>query len=138
MATQPRRLQQLPEEEALRLLGSATYGRIVFTAGGLPTIRPVIHLLDQGDIVVRTHFGSAALENASPVVVAYEADLIDPVERIAWSVIVTGRAHLIDDADEVARYDEILDESWIANPNTHMIRIEPEVITGYAVVKDED
>lgn len=138
MATQPRRLQELPEQEALRLLSNAPYGRIIFTAGGLPTIRPVIHVLVDGEIVVRTHFGSAALEGTAPVVVAYEADMIDPEERIAWSVIVTGRAVLVTDAEEIGRYEAMLTESWVANSTTHMIRIEPEVITGYAVVKDED
>lgn len=138
MATQPRRLQRLPDEEALRLLGSTAYGRIVFTTGGLPTIRPVTHIVHNGDIVVRTHFDSAALENSGPIVVAYEADLIDPDERTAWSVMVTGMAQLIDDAETIHRHNERMPEPWLASGVTHLVRIEPEVITGHAVVKDGD
>jgi Pyridoxamine 5'-phosphate oxidase len=136
MATQPRRLQQLPEAEALRLLGSAIYGRIIFTAGGLPTVRPVTHIVDRGGIVVRTHFEFAALENAGPTVVAYEADMIDPDERTAWSVMVTGIAHLVEDAEQIGRYETMLPEPWMTDLPRHVIEIEPEVITGYAVVKD--
>src|SRR5688572_28969074 len=41
----PRRLTALEPPECLRLLGAVALGRIVFTAGGLPAIRPVNHLL---------------------------------------------------------------------------------------------
>lgn len=40
-------------------LDSVSLGRIVFTRHALPTVRPVNHVLDHGDIVIRTHDGSA-------------------------------------------------------------------------------
>ncbi|TXS78960.1 pyridoxamine 5'-phosphate oxidase family protein [Streptomyces sp. me109] len=73
----------LDRAEALRLLGSVSLGRIVFTRRAPPTVRPVNHVLDNGDIVIRTHEGAALTSHAQPadstgVVVAYEADAIDP------------------------------------------------------------
>ncbi|MFF4497201.1 pyridoxamine 5'-phosphate oxidase family protein [Streptomyces sp. NPDC001546] len=58
-------------------------GRIVFTRNALPAVRPVNHVLDAGDIVVRVQDDStlAALHTAQAgagVVVAYEADATDP------------------------------------------------------------
>ncbi|MGV9899629.1 pyridoxamine 5'-phosphate oxidase family protein, partial [Streptomyces tendae] len=54
----PRRSIELGAEEALALLGSVSLGRVVFTRQALPTIRPVNHVLDDGDIVIRTHEGA--------------------------------------------------------------------------------
>lgn len=80
---EPRRSTDLDSAEALRLLGSVSLGRIVFTRHALPAVRPVNHILDDGHIVIRTHEGAAltsyARRNCGPgVVVAYEADAIDP------------------------------------------------------------
>ncbi|MEV7395311.1 pyridoxamine 5'-phosphate oxidase family protein, partial [Streptomyces sp. NPDC091215] len=71
-----RRSVELDSSEALRLLGSVSLGRIVFTRQALPTVRPVNHVLVDGDIVIRTH-ESAALTSrtrqadGAGVVVAY-------------------------------------------------------------------
>ncbi len=54
----PRRRIELDSAEALRLLGSVSLGRIVCTRHALPTVRPVNHALDDGDIVIRTHEGA--------------------------------------------------------------------------------
>lgn len=91
--TGPRRSIELDSDEALRLLGSVSFGRIVFTRQALPTVRPVNHVLDNGDIVIRTHEGAALTARAGQadgqgVVVAYEADSIDPETTSAgasWS-----------------------------------------------------
>ena len=73
--------QRLADAEALRLLASVSYGRVVFTLKSLPAIRPVNHLLDDGRIIIRTRLTSAisaAMRSSDGVVVAYEADSIDP------------------------------------------------------------
>jgi len=36
--------------------------------------------------------------------VAFEADAIDPDTHHGWSVVVIGYAHLVTDAEELARY----------------------------------
>jgi hypothetical protein len=73
--------QRLDRIEAIRLLASISYGRIVFTLNALPAIRPVNHLLDEGRIIIRTRLTasiSAAVRSSEGIVVAYEADSIDP------------------------------------------------------------
>ena len=98
--TGPRRSIELDSDEALRLLGTVSFGRIVFTRHALPTVRPVNHVLDDGDIVIRTHERAALTARAGQaagqgVVVAYEADSIAPDTHLGWSVVVTGYAHLV-------------------------------------------
>ncbi|WP_245236044.1 pyridoxamine 5'-phosphate oxidase family protein [Streptomyces durhamensis] len=111
-------------------------GRIVFTRQALPTVRPVNHVLDRGDIVILTHEGAALTSHAEEaddtgVVVAYEADAIDPNTHLGWSVVVTGYAHLVTEPSELMRIQHLL-RSW-APPGegaAQAVRIRPELVTG--------
>ncbi|WP_405969517.1 pyridoxamine 5'-phosphate oxidase family protein [Streptomyces sp. NBC_00988] len=129
---------ELDSAEALRLLGSVSLGRIAFTRQALPTIRPVNHVVDGGVIVIRTHEGAAltsrTLQADGPgVVVAYEADSIDPDTHLGWSVVVTGYVHLVTDADELARYQGLL-RPWVQQTTDYTVRIRPDLVTGLLLV----
>lgn len=129
---------QLEDAEALELLGSVSLGRIVFTLRALPAIRPVNHLLDDGDIIVRTHEGSPLVAHAEEsdgrgVVVAYEADSIDPWTHLGWSVIAIGYAHLITDRGELDRYQLLL-RPWADQTMDYAVRIRPEELTGIRLI----
>ncbi|MFF4351235.1 pyridoxamine 5'-phosphate oxidase family protein [Streptomyces sp. NPDC001530] len=130
----PRQSVELDSAEALRLLGSVSLGRIVFTRHALPTVRPVNHVLDDGDIIIRTHEGAALTshtrQNGPPgVVVAYEADTIDPDTHLGWSVVATGYAHLVTDPQELARYQAML-HPWVQQTMDYAVRIHPDLVTG--------
>ncbi|WP_199791385.1 pyridoxamine 5'-phosphate oxidase family protein [Streptomyces sp. 142MFCol3.1] len=133
----PRRSIEIDRDEALRLLGSVAFGRIVFTRHALPTIRPVNHILDNGDIIIRTHEGAALTSRARQadgqgVVVAYEADAIDPDRHLGWSVTVTGYAHLVTEPEELARYRALLNP-WVNQTMDYAVRIRPDLITGLRI-----
>ncbi|MCX5554664.1 pyridoxamine 5'-phosphate oxidase family protein [Streptomyces sp. NBC_00038] len=133
-AVGPRQSVELDSSEALKLLGSVSLGRIVFTQHALPTIRPVNHVLDDGDIIIRTHEGAALTAHTGHasgegVVVAYEADSIDPHTHLGWSVVATGYAHLVTDPDELARYRAML-HPWANQTMDYAVRIRPDLITG--------
>jgi hypothetical protein len=129
-----RRLRRLEAEEALRLLSGAPFGRVVFSQHAMPAIRPVNHIVDNGAVVIRTHLGAAVLSSVG-MVVAYEADAIDPLTRLGWSVIVTGFARRVRQPEDVVRYEQVL-RPWVAREMNHVIRIKPETITGYELVAD--
>ncbi|MFF9000471.1 pyridoxamine 5'-phosphate oxidase family protein [Streptomyces achromogenes] len=140
-AAGPRRSIELDSGEALRLLGSVSFGRIVFTRQALPTVRPVNHVLDNGDIVIRTYEGAALTTRAGQaagqgVVVAYEADAIDPDTHLGWSVVVTGYAHLVTDTDELARYQALL-SPWVHRAMDYAVRIRPDLVTGVRLTADD-
>ena len=85
--------------EAMRLLAGVPFGRIVFTRHALPAVRPVNHLVVDGQIIIRSNPGTILSTHLAPTetVVAYEADELDGHERLGWSVIVTGVARLVTD-----------------------------------------
>lgn len=137
-----RRLEppQITPAESIALLASVPLGRIGFTSKALPVIRPVTHLVDNGVIVIRTYEGAAIVSAARPadgVVVAYEADDLGPAGNLAWSVVVTGVAHLITDPQEAARYRGLLDP-WADGQPDHIVRITPEMVTGFRFSFGED
>ncbi|GAA3506988.1 pyridoxamine 5'-phosphate oxidase family protein [Streptomyces showdoensis] len=136
-----RRTLRLEAEEALRLLASVPLGRIVFTRRALPAVRPVNHLVDRGDIIVRTHDDAAlallARAGGTPgVVVAYETDLIDVEARLGWSVVVTGFCRLVTDPEEAARYRGAI-RPWTDRALDQVLRIRPDLVTGIRQVAAE-
>lgn len=130
-------MAELSRSEALRLLAGVSLGRIVFTQGPLPAIRPVNHALIDGHIVILIHPGAALGVAASGpgVVVAYEADQIDLDTHVGWSVVVTGLARLATDPEQVAHYKGLL-TPWVARQMSDVVLISLEMVTGFCLVAD--
>jgi hypothetical protein len=121
----------LSPTEALQLLGRVELGRIAFTIDALPTIQPVNHVVDQGDVIVRGHRGmDVVLRAAVGKVVAYSAGVIDPRTYVGWSVTLTGVAQLIDNPAELAGYPPVV-RPWEPHEQSYVIRIHPQVVTGF-------
>jgi nitroimidazol reductase NimA-like FMN-containing flavoprotein (pyridoxamine 5'-phosphate oxidase superfamily) len=124
-------LSTISPDRCLDLLGSVPFGRVVFTHRALPAIRPVNHIVDNGNIIIRSSLGSGITGAAGDgMVVAYEADAIDPDSRTGWSVVVTGKARLVEDPDDLARYEEIL-EPWVDGRMDCVVSIPTDLVTGY-------
>ena len=98
----------LGREDSLALLASAPVGRIVFTRGALPAIHPVNFVVDGDDVVITTSEDSALLSAVAESIVAFEADEIDAANHEAWSVVVTGRARLVTDRQNIERLRVIM------------------------------
>lgn len=130
-----RDLKELTPADSLRRLAGARLGRVVFTRHALPAIRPVNHIVSGGQIVIRSSLGTilSAEIAASEAVVAFEADELDVERRLGWSVVVTGVARLIEDPGEAARYKDLL-HPWVAGEMEQIIRIRPEIVTGFELV----
>lgn len=134
----PRHMKPLDRGEALRLLTSVALGRLFFTQRALPAVRPVNHVLDGEDIIVRLSDAAALAAVATPVdgtgaVVAFEADVIDPERHLGWSVVVTGYARRVDDTAELERYEGVL-RHWAPRAVTGTLRIRPELVTGFEFI----
>jgi hypothetical protein len=132
----PREIVELGRAEAMRLLASVGLGRVVFTLDALPAIRPVNHIVDNGRVILRTRLTaqiSTAMRSGADrgVVVAYEADDLDPQRQLGWSVVVTGLAKTVTDPDHIARYEQLL-HPWVNKVDT-VIAIEPQIVTGIRI-----
>jgi nitroimidazol reductase NimA-like FMN-containing flavoprotein (pyridoxamine 5'-phosphate oxidase superfamily) len=127
-----RNLEELSTAEALRLLAGVPIGRVVFTRHALPAIRPVNHLVADGQIVIRSNPGTVLSAEVAPsgAVVAFEADELDADRHLGWSVIVTGVARLVDDPEEAAHYKARL-RPWVSGEMDQVVRISPEIVTGF-------
>ena len=133
MNDEPRIVRELSQADAWRRLGSVPFGRVVFTSRALPAILPVNHVVDHGRVIFRTPEASGVISltpTRHPVVLAYQADQIDPVAGTGWSVLVTGLGGLVDEPSQAARYRATL-RSWLVPETGPMILIRPEIVTGY-------
>ncbi len=135
-ATGTRKLEALPRGESLRLLSTVSVGRLVFTHLAMPAIRPVNHMVDGDQVVIRAYVGSAidtAVGNNAGMVVAYEADLIDPDTHLGWSVIIIGRACRLPDGAVADRYRQLL-QPWIEGGSDDVIAIRADMVDGFRLV----
>lgn len=117
---------------ALGLLGQEEFGRVAFVSEGLPTIRPINHVVVEGLIIVHTghHTALAQAVLAEPGLhVAYQADAIDKHTRLGWSVIVAGTAADVTDSRRTERLGPRV-RSWLQRPLDTVIAISPQKVTG--------
>ncbi|GAA1899248.1 pyridoxamine 5'-phosphate oxidase family protein [Streptantibioticus ferralitis] len=121
----------------MELLAGVSLGRVVYSHQALPAIRPVKHIVDDGNVVLLAQDGAAILSPGERGVVAYEADELDPSRHTGWSVTVTGAARLVSDRTELARYRRTL-APWTDTGVEHVIRISPDIVTGYRLTIGED
>ncbi len=124
------RLDQLSEEDCLRLLRQGAVGRIAVLAADGPIVVPVNYRFVEPSsgplIAVRTRPGNV-IERA-PASVAFEIDGIDSVRHEGWSVLVRGDVlHAEPNSDEFrALYDS---DSWLADRDSWLL-IDPWAISG--------
>jgi nitroimidazol reductase NimA-like FMN-containing flavoprotein (pyridoxamine 5'-phosphate oxidase superfamily) len=135
-ATDRHGLEVIGLDECLTLLASKPYGRLAYLDAGAPSIVPVNHLVDGSSVVLRgldgSKLGAAIFERP----VAFELDDLDFVTRSGWSVVVRGRAEVIDDED-AERFEQWLD-SWAVGPGsrTTWIRIVADEVSGRRLMPD--
>jgi nitroimidazol reductase NimA-like FMN-containing flavoprotein (pyridoxamine 5'-phosphate oxidase superfamily) len=123
-------LEVIGMDEALELLGSVAFGRLAYMDAGVPVIVPVNHGVDGATLVLRSldggKLGAAIFEKA----VAFEADELDPATRTGWSVVVRGRAEVLD-GDVPPEVAERVDSWAVADgAAATWIRIVPDEIGG--------
>jgi len=72
-------LEVLEHDECLRLLATATLGRVGLSLGALASVLPVNFWLDGDRILVRTRPLQARMRRLHNAVVAFEVDDFDPI-----------------------------------------------------------
>lgn len=135
MTGMPRWPVGLPPQECVRLLGSVPIGRLVFTARALPAVRPACHVIDGDDVLIRSDASTLAFTGTGPVL-AYQADAIDPLTRLGWSVVVVGRARQVTDPGRIASCQRAL-APLIAGTSDQLIAIHTDTITGFRLAAGE-
>ncbi|GAA4912850.1 helix-turn-helix domain-containing protein [Streptomonospora salina] len=128
-------IHTLTAEESRELIGPAGVGRVAFTtaAGAPPTVLPVNYALDGDAVVVRTAAGGIIARNASGPM-SFQVDRIDDAMSEGWSVLVAGRARLVEDEGELAALRERHAlRPWAGGDRHAWVRIEADGVTGRRV-----
>jgi uncharacterized protein len=124
-------LEVLPFDSCLSLLGAVSIGRVGFVAGGEVVVLPVNFVVDGQDVVFRTASGSKLASAEDGNVVAFEADNYDDITQSGWSVMVSGRAEVVEDDAEIGRLSQLGLYSWASSlDRPFWIRIRPTSVTG--------
>jgi transcriptional regulator with XRE-family HTH domain len=121
------RLEILTRDECLAHLAGGGVGRFVFLTEQGPVALPVNFRVAAGDVVFRTR-RDGALVTAAGTTVSLEADHIDEAMSEGWSVLVTGRALLVDDPAEQEKVGDL--EPWPGGRREALMRIETAAISG--------
>ena len=128
-----RRLVPVASSEVLGLLTTVSVGRIAFSYRDLPAVQLVSHVVDGGDVVIRSHGQPPVISpvRTGNVVLAYEADVFDTRTFAGWRVTVTGSAGLIRDPDEIAHFQSVMAAWPVGNGIGQFIRLHSGFISGY-------
>ncbi|WP_024804172.1 pyridoxamine 5'-phosphate oxidase family protein [Nocardia sp. BMG51109] len=127
--------RDIAPDEALRLLASVNFGRIVFSRHALPTIRPANHAVVDGSVITDAPLATSMTPHRQ--VVAYEADIIDHTTHLGWCVIVTGPTDEITDPHQRERYRALLNPG-LPGPRDRVITIRPDIVTGIRFIDPDE
>ena len=131
-------LELLDEDEARRLLRQEDLGRVGVTMGALPAIFPVNYVVLDGDVFFRTSPGSKLSAAAANAIVAFEVDQHDRADRTGWSVLVVGRAEIVDDPVLLALAGSEGLAPYARGQRANLVRVHTEMISGRRVLRDRD
>ena len=121
-------IEVLKEDEALELMGDQQLGRLVVRIKDDFDIYPLNYVVNEGKIYFHTAEGSKLFTVSINDRVLFEAD--DHTEDKAWSVIVKGRARILQRTDEIQEADELPLKPWLPTLKYNYVEITPEEISG--------
>ena len=128
----------LDTEQCLALLRRVELGRVAVCTAGFPAIFPVNFRLLDGSVVFRTGEGTklnSAIWNAG---IAFEADAVNSVFELGWSVMIVGRAEEVVDPTEIAETVQMGLRPWAPGSRSHVIRIKETSVSGRRIVGNGD
>jgi uncharacterized protein len=129
MSTEPKDLTVLDESACWALLRTAEVGRLAVVVSHRPEIFPINFVVDRATVVFRTA-GGTKLDWSAGRDVAFEVDGYEPETGEAWSVVVKGLAREVKQMYEALDALELPLHPWHASSKPHIVRIEPEEISG--------
>ena len=113
----------LSRDQCWQLVGSAGYGRIVYTVDALPAVWPVAFSRDGEELLFEVEAGGTLAEASRDSVLAFHADFVHREDGYWWSVTMTGRSRHITPADAIDPSD--------LRPQRVTVALAPEVIAGF-------
>ena len=128
MSVEGQPITNLSETESWKLLAGAELGRLITDVGGQPEVFPVNFVTQRQTILFRTAEGTKLSSIVLNQDVVFEADNHDETE--GWSVIVKGRANVLDTRTEIEEAEQAELRPWIPTLKLRFVRVVPREISG--------
>jgi uncharacterized protein len=118
----------LSNTECWQLLSSRSLGRLATSIGGQPEIFPVNFVVQNHTVLFRSAEGTKLITSVINNLVAFESDDYDNAG--GWSVIVKGKAHILETFVDIQEAEDADLRCWIPTLKLRFVRIVPSEITG--------
>ena len=121
----------LDRAACLELMRTVGLGRVAWAADdGRVVVEPVNFVLDDEGVLFRTAEGDKLDAVRRGHAFSFETDEVEPALRVGWSVLVSGRAEVVSDADQRSS-DPRLPSPWDRSaPKPYLVRIRAEQVSG--------
>jgi Pyridoxamine 5'-phosphate oxidase len=117
--------EQIPSQRCWELLATASVGRLALSVRALPVILPVQYYVTGHRLTVCLGHQAIPERSLDDTVIAFAADVIDPVTRSGWSVQIQGRS-------VISRHGGF--SPPCGQPaSAQLVELEPGTISGYHV-----
>jgi transcriptional regulator with XRE-family HTH domain len=123
-------LGPLTEAQCRDFLGAGGVGRLVFAEPRGPVAIPVNYATLGEDIVIRASDQASLATGARQSRVSFEVDHLDDALAEAWSVLVSGEAHIVTDPAELATVRSLGIAPWAGGDRDSYLRIVASDVTG--------
>jgi len=121
----------LDRPTCLSLLSSVGLGRVGLSVDALPVIMPVGFRIDGDRIVFALRPGDEVAGALDDVVVAFEADDVDPVTGAGWTVLVQGPARVVTHGAGYSGADWVLLGREGSRHAPELVSVSTDVMTGW-------
>lgn len=118
----------LTDDQSWRLVESTSHGRLVVSVAGEPDIFPVNYVAAGRKIYLRTAPGNKLAQLTINDAVLFEADGVLSDE--AWSVVLRGRARVLNTSADLAPVEELGLQSWVPTLKDFYVEIVPASVSG--------
>jgi uncharacterized protein len=131
----PELVTELTPDQCRNLLGAVRFGRLATVDSGRPVLLVLNHVVDGGNVYVRTREDARLARLTDGGVVrhaVFEVDSAFPVGESGWSVMATG--HLAREQDE-GRAERVRSQltAWAHGERDVVLRLEVHELTGRQV-----
>lgn len=129
-----RRMVEVPGSEALWLLEGGAQGHVVYVRREIPVVRPAVHILEYGRLIVRTPAQATALACSTIAHLSRGRDQDDGRDRLDRDRHGTCRDH--HRSGRSGHYRRTL-PGWAHGPHDTLVRIHPQTVTGFRLAHAE-
>ncbi|WP_078910112.1 pyridoxamine 5'-phosphate oxidase family protein [Streptomyces sp. NRRL S-87] len=126
------RMIEVSGTEALWLLEGSAQGRLIYVQREVAVVRPAVHVMEYGRLVVRAPVQAAAVPGRA--LLTYHVDEARTPAGTGWTVSAHGPADVVADPDEAAHYRRTL-PGWSHGPHDTLLRLHPQQVSGFRLVR---